>query len=552
MLHLAEIKKQSKPFVGALRSELKLLAFQRNDQTWSAVTGEKIVTSEEIPQIKDGEGALFIVSINGNEQIQGKPELAGSRLVNLLKSFSKIIEKSKGQEEEIEQWKQSLTYQSQELARREMEMESRLEQLEEKEKEYEQLSLERDRLEEDKKRIEEEQEKLENLQESVSFDGQQASKLKELMDSLLGKVMGTDSFLEKLQETFETVETLQGYFDQNWQQLEQKKAEKDRKQKEVDREDELLKNYKSQLKSELIEIEEAKRNLEGQQKVLESKQEAYSRLNLYLETTEKLKESIQEVMPDRDSDEDRLDLNSLENMPLGELEEIVNNLQKEMDKLVVFVNDQEEELTLQYQTVKELEEKIKSVGDLERFSLETDLADEQERTKMLDETLLGQRRNLRKQQKILSQHLKILRRRQGLIDIKNNPDEEIDLEPILNQLQEQTDNTTEEKQKLEGEIEHIKQSLEQIREMIGKQVSSHQTKEEQLEQQEQQYQGLKTELTGINAEIALYKAILEQEQTTLNKTKEKLNAIKELIDSSQSTNEEREQVIAEIKETIGL
>ena len=64
--------------------------------------------------------------------------------------------------------------------------------------------------------------------------------------------------------------------------------------------------------------------------------------------------------------EGKVDLVSLENMPLGELEEKLKSLQENLEKLVRFVNDQEEELTLQRQTVQELQDKIANVGDCQR------------------------------------------------------------------------------------------------------------------------------------------------------------------------------------------
>jgi hypothetical protein len=46
-------------------------------------------------------------------------------------------------------------------------------------------------------------------------------------------------------------------------------------------------------------------------------------------------------------------------MPLEELESLVKNLQTDLKRWEIFVNDQEEELTLQCQTVEELEARMK-------------------------------------------------------------------------------------------------------------------------------------------------------------------------------------------------
>ena len=132
--------------------------------------------------------------------------------------------------------------------------------------------------------------------------------------------------------------------------------------------------------------------------------------------------------------EGKVDLVSLENMPLGELEEKLKSLQENLEKLVRFVNDQEEELTLQRQTVQELQDKLANVGDFERLELENELAEEQERKEFLDRTLTGQRRNLKERQEILLQHLRVLRRRQGVMEFDGQTPT-INLDPIVVQLE---------------------------------------------------------------------------------------------------------------------
>lgn len=134
MLYLAEVKKQKKGFIGGLTTELKLLAFQRNNQIWSVVLEEGTIPAESAKNF--GDGTLVIVNIGRNRQIQGTPELAGRQVVRLLQNFSAILEKSKYQEEKIQEWKQSLSLQIQELNRQKMEVKARLEQLEQMEEEF--------------------------------------------------------------------------------------------------------------------------------------------------------------------------------------------------------------------------------------------------------------------------------------------------------------------------------------------------------------------------------------------------------------------------------
>ncbi|MFP4254305.1 MAG: pilus motility taxis protein HmpF, partial [Halothece sp.] len=142
MLYIAEVKKQSKLFMGGIRTVLHLLACQQNDNRWSTLPGEETVTTDDVPQ-QFGEGALVTVNLGANRQVQGKVELAGEKVANWLQSFSRQVEKNKGQQEEIEQWKQSLSYQADELNRRQEELEQTEEQLAEKEEELSQLEQER-------------------------------------------------------------------------------------------------------------------------------------------------------------------------------------------------------------------------------------------------------------------------------------------------------------------------------------------------------------------------------------------------------------------------
>ena len=154
MLYLAEVQKQSNKFgLGGGRTELKLLACQRGENNWSAVSGDEVVLAEDATNFKDG--TLVLVDLNTGKQVQRIQE-AARQLVGILQDFSRLQEKFKTQQEEIEQWKESLTYQSQELNRREMEMEARREQMEQLEGELERLEQQRqeiDRSKDESKRL---------------------------------------------------------------------------------------------------------------------------------------------------------------------------------------------------------------------------------------------------------------------------------------------------------------------------------------------------------------------------------------------------------------
>ena len=136
MLYLAEVQKQKGGLLGSSsKTGLKLLACQRKDQSWTTVS-EETIGAEEASKLNDG--VLVLVEINSSHQVQRIQE-AGHPLVNILQNFSRQLEKFKNKEQEIDQWKESLTFQAQEFNRREMEMETRLEELQHLEEEQQQF-----------------------------------------------------------------------------------------------------------------------------------------------------------------------------------------------------------------------------------------------------------------------------------------------------------------------------------------------------------------------------------------------------------------------------
>src|SRR6478672_13312298 len=216
--------------MGGTKGELKLLACQRNDQSWSAVPEEAIPLGEEFFNTNRlNEGALILAELTGNKQVQ-KVDPAGRSLVTILQRFSQQLEKAKTQEEEIEQWKQSLTFQSQELNRREMEMEARVEQLQQMEDDFERLEQQRQEIERSRVEANQLREELERrnselegawahlhgemrrleerqaeIQQSAVLDDEQARQIQDLLNRLSGSVSPTESAREQLNLAVEII-----------------------------------------------------------------------------------------------------------------------------------------------------------------------------------------------------------------------------------------------------------------------------------------------------------------------------------------------------------
>ncbi|MFM7787536.1 MAG: hypothetical protein ACKO90_05010, partial [Microcystis panniformis] len=132
-------------------------------------------------------------------------------------------------------------------------------------------------------------------------------------------------------------------------------------------------------------------------------------------------------------------------------------------------NDQEEELTLQSQTVAELEARIATIDQSERANLEAELTEEQEKKGMLAETLFGQRRNLQERQAISSQHRKILQRRQGILSPEDP--QKSGFEPLLMLLADNYQNNLQESQLLAAEIKQLQEDLQKDSDSIDAQWS---------------------------------------------------------------------------------
>ncbi|MFN7556793.1 pilus motility taxis protein HmpF [Microcystis sp.] len=526
MLYLAEVKKQTRGFISGYKTELKLLACQHKDQTWSAIAGNDILTYDETNSI--GEGALLLVNLSDNRQLQGNPELAGAEMVRQLQKISRLIERNKEDQEKIDQWKQSLTYQSEILNRQKMEMEARIEQIERIEAEFDYLEGKRQELENLKQQLIEQQRHLEeeqiNFNSSPNLSPEQQQFIRSLAESLANNHDLGNPPSQILYSTLESVQGQQTILNSCWQSLEeQKKAIEDR---QVANEQMLnhLEQRARELQTSRSALETTEIQLQIQETVLSQKQELFDRLNLTLQTTDSTRQMLLRLAQAADLDFDgKIDLEALEKMPLEELESLVNNLQTDLDRLELFVNDQEEELTLQSQTVEELEARMTTIDESQRANLAEELAEEQERKGMLAETLVGQRRNLRERQAIRSQHLKILHRRQGILSPEDA--QKCSFEPVLILLEDSYQNNLQESQRLAAEIKRLQEDLQKNRDTIDEQWSDLEQKTREFEEQERQWRDANLALVRLKTQIQQYETFLQPVQDHLDQIRQKLENI---------------------------
>lgn len=526
MLYLAEVKKQTRGFISGYKTELKLLACQHKDQTWSAIAGNDILTCDETNSI--GEGALLLVNLSDNRQLQGKPELAGAEIVRQLQKISRLIERNKEDQEKIAQWKQSLTYQSEILNRQKMEMEERIEQIERIEVEFDYLEGKRQELENLKQQLIEQQRHLE--EEQINFNSfpnlspEQQQFIRSLAESLANNHDLGNSPSQILYSTLESVQGQQTILNSCWQSLEEQKKAVENRQVVNEQMLNHLKQRARELKTSRSVLETAKIQLQIQETVLSQKQELFEHLNLTLQTTDSTRQMLLRLAQAADLDFDgKIDLEALEKMPLEKLESLVNNLQTDLDRLEIFVNDQEEELTLQSQTVEELEARMATIDESQRANLEAELAEEQERKGMLAETLFGQRRNLRERQAICSQHLKILQRRQGILSPEDA--QKCSFEPVLILLEDSYQNNLQESQRLAAEIKELQEDLQKNRDTIDEQCSDLEQKTREFEEQERQWRDANLALVRLKTQMQQYETFLQPVQDHLDQIHQKLENI---------------------------
>ncbi|MHC5855797.1 pilus motility taxis protein HmpF [Nostoc sp.] len=575
MLYLAEVQKQKGGLLGGgAKTELKLLACQRTDQNWSTVS-EEVIAAEDASKLNDG--ALVLAELNPNRQVQRIQE-AGRPLVNILQNFSRQLEKFKLKEDEIDQWKQSLTFQAQELNRREMDMEVRSEQLQQLEEELQHLEEQKQEVDTSRQEIERlqgevernrqelegawdhlrgEQRRLEERQadfkQGTVLDEEQSRVMSELLDRLSSRVTPTETVREHLHIAFELVEKQQGTLTPHWQKLEEHKSAIAQQQKEV----ELLSQTFSDRQNSLQEAQNSLVQQTAQLQIntanLTSKQEYAQIIKEQLRNAEELYQQMHslaatscDVVLGKQAD-----VEALEKMPLEELQKIVQDLEYKLEIDASFVHDQEQELTYKQEAIEELQTKLNNASDNDHINLELELTDEKDLYQMLNSSLVGQRRNMLQHQKFLKQHKAVMLRRQGhAVTDEEGSNNKINLEPILLQIETQRQQYSQEIQKLEREIEQIRSGVELNQGMIDNQTHDLNQKRQELKAIEENLLSLRRTTAEFSGRVNLYQEALQPIQDSLDGLRQKLQGIGESLDQFQETGDYQVQAIAQLRHTL--
>ncbi|MBD0387627.1 MAG: hypothetical protein ICV54_14185, partial [Nostoc sp. C3-bin3] len=573
-LYLAEVQKQKGGLLsGGAKTELKLLACQRTDQNWNTVS-EEVIGAEDASKLNDG--ALVLVELNPNRQVQRIQE-AGRPLVNILQNFSRQLEKFKLKEDEIDQWKQSLTFQAQELNRREMDMEVRSEQLQQLEDELQQLEeqkqevdtsrqeIERLQTEVERNRLELEgawehlrgeqrrlEERLADFQQGTVLDEEQSRVMSELLDRLSSRVAPTEIVREQLHLAFELVEKQQATLTPHWQKLQEQKTAIAQQQEEV----ELLSQTFSDRQNACQEAQNSLVQRTAQLQIntadLTSKQEYARIIKEQLRSQEELYQQIHSLAATSGDVVlgKQADVEALEKMPLEELQKIVQDLQYKLEIDASFVHDQEQELKYKQEAIEELQNKLSQASDHDHINLELELTDEKDLYEMLNSSLVGQRRNMLQHQKFLKQHQAVLLRRQGHTVAEEEEGNKVNLEPILLQIETQRQQYSQEIQKLEREIDQIRAGIELNQGMIDNQTHDLDEKRQELKAIEENLLSLRRTTAECCGRVNLYQEALQPIQDSLDGLRQKLHGIGESLDQFQETGDYQAQAIAQLRHTL--
>jgi chromosome segregation ATPase len=571
VLYLAEVQKKG----GVIRStkvELKLLACQRGENNWSAVPDEVINAPDDCSNYNAG--ALVMVELTGSKQVQRHSE-AGRQLVTILQNFSRMQDRSKSQEEEIEQWKESLTYQSQELNRREMELESRQEQLQEMEDDFAKLEEQRQEIEALRQSVEQQQQEYERksqelegawahlqgemnrleeqqgeLSQMAALDDEKAQQMQELLDRLSGAIAPTDTVRAELNHSYDILNQQREGYNQQVQSLEPERGSAQQRQEALDGNIHLLQQRWQEYQAAQIALEAAKVELAGRQQTLASKQEYIDALTAQLKRQEELQQHVFYLADSSDQFMlGSVDVSALDQMDIDELQKTVDNLTKDLEKMAQFVASQEEELTAQQDEIDSMKGQIDGASEYDRLRLESELADEQDRYRMLEETLVGQRRTVQERRDVLKQHQQVLSRRTGE-QAEDGSVQEIDLSPVLDRLDDLKRDVAEQLKQAQDELQGLQGGISQQQATVDQQATEQAERWNALQELEQSMLAEKAAVGELWGRLNLVQENAQQVTGDLSAIQEKLDAITVVMNQFQETSDYQLQAIAEMRQLI--
>ncbi|MEM6401715.1 MAG: pilus motility taxis protein HmpF, partial [Cyanobacteria bacterium P01_D01_bin.116] len=401
-----------------------------------------------------------------------------------------------------------------------------------------------------------EQRRLEEFQSEVKqgavLDEEQARVISDLLEKLSNNIAQPSNAREYLDNAFEMVESQQAILNPHWEQLEKQKAEANEQQAEVERLSGELQEANSSFEEAENLLHEQIAELKFNTATLESKQDLMQMLQEQLEERQKLQEQVNLCNNQTSSSSGEEDLTldfdaeALKSMSTEELLKTIEDLQEKLKVDSSFVEEQEQELNYKQQTIDELQEKIHSASDEERSAIEEELTDEKDSYQMLTETLVGQRRSLVERQESLEIHQTVLSKRKK----QASGQSQVDLGPIVDQIEQERQKYSQQVEKLEAEIELLSDGIVQAQETITAKTEERDTKCQALQAMQENLSALQTANTQLWARVNLYEEALGPIQDSLESLRHKLQAISDSLTQIQETGDYQQQAITDMRSSI--
>lgn len=527
MQYLAEVEKKTGGLLGGGKTSLRLLACQKSaEEGWKILSGDNNVVYTD--KVGDrGPGALVMAELSGNEvrRVQG----AARDILGVFKTYAALQGKLKEKDDDIDQWKESLTYQSQELSRRLAEVELREEKVQQMDEEVSRLEQQRREVEAMREEAQRLRLELEDQQRSLdqslqALQGEQhkqpgaalnADQLRAL-EANLGQLESSlgiaDALQERVQHLVGQVQTQQSTLDQFWPLAQVDGGGLgDLPEQLSSLQSHWQSWHEGQTALALLKAEENSLRRE-----LENRRQHSEVLQRQIKAQSLLQTQIVHLAGGLDPEiAQQIDYETLENQPLEELESKVSDLQKDYERTFNFVNDQEDELRLQLQTIEAVKARMAEASEFDRLTLSTELADEQDSYRILDESMVDQRRTLHERKTILEQYQAVLARRQGRAGGEDSAPHAIDMAPVLAQLEA---DAAQHKQQLDGvarEIHDLEAKIRELEAQIESKTSAQQAVKAELDRFDHSFRsGLASGGNGGAADA--YQSVLNPVQEMVN------------------------------------
>lgn len=556
MQYLAELQKTQAAFGLGGNSSVRLLARNTGENVWQPITNEQVLQVQDSSQAKDfKDGQMVIAEVTGSNQVQSIQE-ASKKIVNILQAFSRSQDKYKSAEEEVEQWKQSLNFQSQELHRREQELEHKeleLEHLDARRQEIEELedkfAKERQEIEQLRKSIESERGQFEAKASALSIE--QVEQIKTLIAHLSTNFTNPDSLRDKIHNALDLINKRQEVLTGFWQNLDTLKNEAEKQKVVLSKSTEELSSRKYQWQQTQSALADAQAELKAQRGIMKLQENniAMSRvhldaqIDLYEQTAHAIESfggpgSIEVLSPEEET--------RLQSMSVEDLESTIKALQSDFDKLANYVSAQEDELAGFEGEIADLQSQIESADQFARIELESNKEFAEEQYRLLEESVSGTRRSMQERLSVLNQQKAVLDRRKGIV-VEVSPVQS--LLPLLSQIEAQKNRQEQELRKMEGQIETVRNITQQQQEILSKQTQEHQLQEQAIRAAEAQQQERLKAVAELLGQISAQEQLLRPVQDIVDTLRPQLESATQDL-GAMSNGSSSSQVLSDLQSVI--